>query len=96
MAETDNLQWVTNQDGLENLRMTTGSIPKIADDEVLVKMHTVALNYRDTEGRRFDANASRATLTHLQSSWANMATTNPFPKVAHSYLAQICAAPSSL
>ncbi|KJX92924.1 zinc alcohol dehydrogenase like protein [Zymoseptoria brevis] len=42
-------QWVTAQDGLDNLRLTTGSMPELKDGEVLVKINTVSLNYRDTE-----------------------------------------------
>jgi len=43
-------QWTTAQDGLEKLTYTDAAdkpIPK--DGEVLVKINTVALNYRDTE-----------------------------------------------
>jgi len=43
-------QWVTNQDGLDNLKQETVSMPQpTGDDQVLVKIHTVALNFRDTE-----------------------------------------------
>jgi NADPH:quinone reductase-like Zn-dependent oxidoreductase len=43
-------QWVTAQDGLDNVRMTTAPMPVPKDGEVLVKINTVSLNYRDTEG----------------------------------------------
>ncbi|KAL1968393.1 hypothetical protein VTN77DRAFT_1922 [Rasamsonia byssochlamydoides] len=42
-------QWVTAQDGLENLKMTDASMPVPGEKEVLVEIHTVSLNYRDTE-----------------------------------------------
>lgn len=47
-------QWVTNQDGIENLKMVISSMPDettLKDGEVLVNIHRVSLNYRDTEGR---------------------------------------------
>lgn len=43
-------QWVTKQDGLDNLRFTTAPKPEPKDGEVLVKITAVSLNYRDTEG----------------------------------------------
>jgi len=43
-------QFRTTQDGLDNLHQTTAELPKIKNNEVLVKIHTVSLNYRDTEG----------------------------------------------
>jgi hypothetical protein len=43
-------QWVTAQDGLDKLRLTTSSMPEPKDGEVLVKVNAVSLNYRDTEG----------------------------------------------
>ncbi|KAJ9321615.1 hypothetical protein DTO027B5_6783 [Paecilomyces variotii] len=42
-------QWVTAQDGLDNLRMTEADMPVPGDKEVLVEIHAVSLNYRDTE-----------------------------------------------
>lgn len=42
-------QWETAQDGLENLRMREAGMPAPGKDEVLVEVHTVSLNYRDTE-----------------------------------------------
>ncbi|KAK0938012.1 hypothetical protein LTR29_010460 [Friedmanniomyces endolithicus] len=42
-------QWVTAQNGLDNLTLTTGPKPTPRDGEVLVKINTVSLNYRDTE-----------------------------------------------
>ncbi|KAJ9389160.1 hypothetical protein DTO063F5_2320 [Paecilomyces variotii] len=42
-------QWVTAQDGLDNLRMTEADMPAPGDKEVLVEIHAVSLNYRDTE-----------------------------------------------
>jgi NADPH:quinone reductase-like Zn-dependent oxidoreductase len=46
-------QWVTNQDGIENLKMVISSMPDEAElkkGEVLVRINRVSLNYRDTEG----------------------------------------------
>ena len=43
-------QWVTTQDGLENVRLDTAPMPEVKSDEVLVKINVVSLNYRDTEG----------------------------------------------
>lgn len=43
-------QWVTRQDGLHNLKLVNASIPKPGPGEVLVKINSVALNYRDIEG----------------------------------------------
>ena len=44
-------QWVTSQDGLDNLRFETADMNAPGPDEkVLVKVHCVALNFRDTEG----------------------------------------------
>ncbi|KIW14046.1 hypothetical protein PV08_06827 [Exophiala spinifera] len=45
----ENEQWLSSQDGLENLSRTTNPVPKPGKDEVLVEIHTVSLNYRDTE-----------------------------------------------
>ncbi|GAB7353071.1 hypothetical protein MBLNU459_g3620t1 [Dothideomycetes sp. NU459] len=42
-------QWTTGQDGLENLKLQTSSLPEPGENEVLVKIHAVSLNYRDTE-----------------------------------------------
>lgn len=43
-------QWVTGQDGLDKLRLEEVDIPTPSEDEVLVEVHAVSLNYRDTEG----------------------------------------------
>ncbi|KAF2501010.1 quinone reductase [Lophium mytilinum] len=42
-------QWMTKQDGLDYLMITEGEMPVPAEDEVLVEVRTVSLNYRDTE-----------------------------------------------
>ncbi|KAK3723570.1 hypothetical protein LTR37_001822 [Vermiconidia calcicola] len=49
MAPKTSRQWVTAQDGLDNLRFSTADTPEPKEGEVLVKINTVALNYRDTE-----------------------------------------------
>ena len=43
-------QWLTGQDGLDKLRMDEVDCPSPGEDEVLVEVHAVSLNYRDTEG----------------------------------------------
>ncbi|KAK6085972.1 zinc-binding dehydrogenase [Seiridium cupressi] len=45
-------QWVTNQDGLENIKLVDSPVPDeagLGEGEVLVKITRVSLNYRDTE-----------------------------------------------
>lgn len=42
-------QWLTGQDGLDKLRMTEVECPQPGEDEVVVEVHSVSLNYRDTE-----------------------------------------------
>ena len=43
-----NKQWISGQDGLENLKPTESEMPIPGQNEVLVQINTVALNYRDT------------------------------------------------
>lgn len=52
MTVTQIKQWRTAFDGLDKLRQTTAEMPQPSDGEVLVKILTVSLNYRDTEGAR--------------------------------------------
>jgi NADPH:quinone reductase-like Zn-dependent oxidoreductase len=42
-------QWVTSQDGLDNLNLTTAPLPTPGPHEVLVQISAVSINYRDTE-----------------------------------------------
>jgi len=42
-------QWETAQDGLDNLKLTTGSLHFPGPKEVLVKISAISINYRDTE-----------------------------------------------
>ncbi|KAF2744700.1 NAD(P)-binding protein [Sporormia fimetaria CBS 119925] len=42
-------QWVTKQDGLDKLRLQEVEMPSVGEDEVLVEISAVSLNYRDTE-----------------------------------------------
>lgn len=42
-------QWVTSQDGMENLSISEVPLPVPGPNEVLVQINAVALNYRDTE-----------------------------------------------
>ncbi|KUJ20108.1 NAD(P)-binding protein [Mollisia scopiformis] len=46
---TEIKQWISSQNGLENLTQTTAPLPVPGENEVLVKINTVSLNYRDTE-----------------------------------------------
>jgi NADPH:quinone reductase-like Zn-dependent oxidoreductase len=43
-------RWLTAQDGLEKLRLDEVDCPEPKEDEVLVEVRAVSLNYRDTEG----------------------------------------------
>lgn len=43
-------QWTTAQNGLDSLKLEEADVTKPKDGEVLVKIHAVSLNYRDTEG----------------------------------------------
>jgi len=46
-------QWVTGQNGIENVKLEETAAPieaDLKDGEVLVKIGYVSLNYRDTEG----------------------------------------------
>lgn len=43
-------EWVTGQDGLDKLRLQETDLPTPGEDEVLVEVGAVSLNYRDTEG----------------------------------------------
>jgi NADPH:quinone reductase-like Zn-dependent oxidoreductase len=42
-------QWTTAQDGFQNLKLSTTTVPSPGPDEVLVKINAVSLNYRDPE-----------------------------------------------
>lgn len=44
-------QWVTNFQGLDVIKQTDAPMPSPGKGEVLVEVHSVSLNYRDTEGR---------------------------------------------
>lgn len=43
-------QWTTAQDGVDKIKLSEADIPSVNDGQVLVKIHAVSLNYRDTEG----------------------------------------------
>ncbi|OIW28816.1 putative alcohol dehydrogenase [Coniochaeta ligniaria NRRL 30616] len=46
----DAKKWITLQDGLDNLTLQDATVPdQPGTDEVLVEIHAVSLNYRDTE-----------------------------------------------
>ncbi|KAF7563349.1 hypothetical protein G7046_g778 [Stylonectria norvegica] len=44
-----NKQWITTQNGIGSLKLIDAEMPQPKDGEVLVKIHAVSLNYRDTE-----------------------------------------------
>lgn len=46
-------QWHTFEDGFDNLTRGTAPMPTPGQDEVLVQIKAVSLNYRDTEGMLF-------------------------------------------
>lgn len=43
-------QWVTDFSGLASLKQEADPLPEPGDDEVLVKISAVSLNFRDVEG----------------------------------------------
>jgi hypothetical protein len=43
-------QWVTDYSGVASLRQEAVPLPTPQKDEVLVKISTVSVNYRDVEG----------------------------------------------
>lgn len=49
MAPQKIQQWKSGQDGLDKLYMEEADIRTPGEDEVLVEIHSVSLNYRDTE-----------------------------------------------
>ncbi|KAL9618249.1 MAG: hypothetical protein Q9160_007019 [Pyrenula sp. 1 TL-2023] len=53
-------QWISDLSGLANLRQVPADIPSPGEDEVLVEIHTVSLNYRDIEVIVDDPCASRS------------------------------------
>jgi NADPH:quinone reductase-like Zn-dependent oxidoreductase len=45
-------QWITLQNGLASLQLKEAEVPEITNDEdVLVRVKAVSLNYRDVEGK---------------------------------------------
>jgi NADPH:quinone reductase-like Zn-dependent oxidoreductase len=44
-------QWVTDYSGLTSLKRETAPVPEPGEDEVLVKINAVSLNFRDVEGK---------------------------------------------
>lgn len=43
-------KWVSNLKGLDALHQQEGAMPTPGKGEVLVEIHSVSLNFRDTEG----------------------------------------------
>lgn len=46
-------QWTSGLDGLDKLQLSTAAMPEPKEGEVLVKILSVSLNYRDTEGKDY-------------------------------------------
>lgn len=53
MSENQVKQWLTLQNGLDKVYQGTAPIPSPGENEVLVEIRAVSLNYRDTEGPTF-------------------------------------------
>ena len=51
MASSEVQQWTTVQNGIENLARSSKPMPVPGNNECLVEIHAVSLNYRDTEGK---------------------------------------------
>jgi hypothetical protein len=62
MASDTLKQWQSTQDASEHLTLHEIPIPDPGDDEVLVKISSVSLNYRDTEGT-YDHVTAKLSLT---------------------------------
>lgn len=84
-------QWVTDQNGLDNVKQETAQVPEPGPDEVLVKVHAVSLNYRDTEGK-----TSKQQTKHImtiKSVMAPTAITEAFLRAPCSFRVPTCLAP---
>lgn len=49
MAPTTTKQWIVRdkENGFDSLHFSEGPVPKVTENDVLVKFHAAALNYRD-------------------------------------------------
>ena len=71
---TTNRQWTSAQDGIDNLKEVEGAMPLPGENEVLVQINCIALNYRDTEvvmglynrKHTFESSSYNLTLALLQ------------------------------
>lgn len=43
-------QWFSDLSGLASLKQVSANVPEPGEDEVLVEIRAVSLNYRDVEG----------------------------------------------
>lgn len=87
-SDGEMMQWVTNQNGLDQLRMENAPVPsQLKANEVLVKINSVSLNYRDTEGKIVFLHLSirHCALTNGdgQYAWGCMDITNRYNKTHH-------------
>lgn len=48
-ADTETRQWQSSLDGIQKLRLATAMVPRPLPNQILVKMHAIALNYKDGE-----------------------------------------------
>lgn len=73
-----NRQWQTRQDGLDKVFQSSGPVPTPGDGEVLVRIKSVSLNYRDTEGGCLNllSFVKSYLLTSGQLPWASTTTTS--------------------
>lgn len=50
-----NKQWTTAMDGVDKVKLEEADIPTPNDGEVLVRIHSVSLNFRDVQGIFFSS-----------------------------------------
>lgn len=67
MAPNKMKQWTTALDGLDKLELGEVDMPTVRDGEVLVKIHAVSMNYRDTEGMPFPDGQHVTVTAHAPS-----------------------------
>lgn len=61
-------QWITDYTGVQNLKQESAPVPQPGEGEVLVKVHTVSINFRDIEGAFRKCSCSEPwTRTHVHA-----------------------------
>ena len=76
MAPQKITQWKSGQNGLDKLYMEEADIPTPGEDEVLVEIHSVSLNYRDTEGMLEPRAPAKIGSDSAQYAWVYTTTTS--------------------